>query len=174
MSHPSVTMASKLTPLLFRTAARSAASAPRSQIRAFTAASARRSDTLSVVSQHHSPALPYGLSGRKHDVGRIGNAGDCLHWDGRPCCYRSGDSPALTEALRHQMLLEEHGLIHSALYSTATLPTTTRTFPSSSLPRMRPSSPRSSSGIPRSTRGRPSCPCSTSDSDSTVSPRSAS
>ncbi|KAK9421534.1 putative NADH-ubiquinone oxidoreductase subunit A [Seiridium unicorne] len=42
-------MASKLTPLLFRTAARTAARAPRPQIRAFSAVSARRSDTLAVI-----------------------------------------------------------------------------------------------------------------------------
>lgn len=54
-------MASKLTPLLFRTAARSAASVPRSQIRAFTAASARRSDTLSVHrnTPDNNPDIPF-------------------------------------------------------------------------------------------------------------------
>ncbi|KAH6652927.1 NADH-ubiquinone oxidoreductase 24 kDa subunit [Truncatella angustata] len=54
-------MASKLTPLLFRTAARCAARAPRPQIRPFTAASARRSDVLSVHrnTADNNPDIPF-------------------------------------------------------------------------------------------------------------------
>ncbi|KAH8671015.1 NADH-ubiquinone oxidoreductase 24 kDa subunit [Xylariales sp. PMI_506] len=54
-------MASKLSPMLFRTAARSAAKSCRPQIRAFTAGPARRSDTLSVHrnTPDNNPSIPF-------------------------------------------------------------------------------------------------------------------
>ncbi|KAI0386633.1 thioredoxin-like [2Fe-2S] ferredoxin-domain-containing protein [Hypomontagnella monticulosa] len=63
-------MASKLAPVLFRTAARSACRAPRSQFRAFTAGSSRRSDTLSVHrnTSDNNPDLPFKFSAQNEEV----------------------------------------------------------------------------------------------------------
>ena len=57
--------------------------------------------------------------------------------------------------------------------STAIRRKTTSTFPSNSMRKMNSSSRRCSLGIRASTRKRPSCPCSTSDSDNMASPASA-
>ncbi|KAH9900148.1 thioredoxin-like [2Fe-2S] ferredoxin-domain-containing protein [Xylariomycetidae sp. FL2044] len=63
-------MASKLAPLLFRTAARSACRASRPQIRAFTAASSRRSDSLAVHrnSADNNPDLPFKFSAQNETI----------------------------------------------------------------------------------------------------------
>ncbi|KAI1081185.1 thioredoxin-like [2Fe-2S] ferredoxin-domain-containing protein [Whalleya microplaca] len=63
-------MASKLAPLLLRTAARSASRAPRSQIRAFTAASPRRSEALAVHrnTPDNNPDLPFKFNAQNEAI----------------------------------------------------------------------------------------------------------
>ncbi|KAL7622991.1 NADH:ubiquinone oxidoreductase 24 [Parahypoxylon ruwenzoriense] len=59
-------MASKLAPALFRTAARPACRAPRSQFRAFTTGSSRRSESLSVHrnTPDNNPDIPFKFSAK--------------------------------------------------------------------------------------------------------------
>ncbi|KAI1778322.1 thioredoxin-like [2Fe-2S] ferredoxin-domain-containing protein [Hypoxylon cercidicola] len=63
-------MASKLAPILFRTAARPVCRVSRSQFRAFTAGSSRRSETLAVHrnSPDNNPDLPFKFSAQNEEV----------------------------------------------------------------------------------------------------------
>ncbi|KAI0134429.1 thioredoxin-like [2Fe-2S] ferredoxin-domain-containing protein [Xylariales sp. AK1849] len=63
-------MASKISPLLLRTAARSASRAPRPHIRAFTAAPARRSDTLAVHrnTPDNNPDIPFKFTSQNETI----------------------------------------------------------------------------------------------------------
>ncbi|CAJ2502865.1 Uu.00g102590.m01.CDS01 [Anthostomella pinea] len=63
-------MASKLSPLLFRSAARSACRAPRPHIRAFTAASSRRSESLAVHrnTPDNNPDIPFKFTAQNETI----------------------------------------------------------------------------------------------------------
>ncbi|KAI1502787.1 thioredoxin-like [2Fe-2S] ferredoxin-domain-containing protein [Biscogniauxia marginata] len=63
-------MASRLSPLLLRTAARTACRAPRHQIRAFTASGSRRSDTLQVHrnTPDNNPDIPFKFNAQNEKL----------------------------------------------------------------------------------------------------------
>ncbi|KAK6865607.1 NADH-ubiquinone oxidoreductase [Apiospora arundinis] len=63
-------MASKLCPMLLRTAIRAAPRAPRPQIRAFTAAAVRRSDSLMVHrnTPDNNPEIPFKFTAQNEAI----------------------------------------------------------------------------------------------------------
>ncbi|KAJ2985370.1 hypothetical protein NUW58_g5570 [Xylaria curta] len=63
-------MASKLSPLLLRSAVRTASRAPRCHIRSFTAASSRRSDTLAVHrnTDDNNPNIPFKFNAQNEKL----------------------------------------------------------------------------------------------------------
>lgn len=149
-------MASKLTPLI-RCAFRPVCRVARPQARAFSITATRPSDSLMVVSGH-SRKLLKNLNARE-SAQLVLPVAVTVDWVSSelsipdlPLMYKSDD----------------------AWNSTATPRITTPISLLSSTRRTRPSWPRSLSDILPSTRRPPSCPCSTSVSDSTASPVSAS
>ena len=144
---PQPTMASKIAPLVFRTAARSARRAARPQTRALSVTTSRPSDSLMVV---RAPL-------------------DIL------CRVLSSPLASAHEPLElPEETAEEEANETFDCNSTETHPTTTPASHSNLPPRMKPSSPRFSSGTHHNTRRPLSCRCWTSASASTASPASAS